>query len=687
VTRPILVNRIPIGFGVAFALFSADALEAQERRDSTRTDSSVVTLPALEVRGTPTPVANVGGTSGLQARLDSLRLPAATTFEQVLRQLPMLHVRRNSRGEAELSVRGSESRQVAVLVDGVPLTLAWDGRADVSVIPATAPQTIQFIRGLSSMLYGPNVLGGIVEMGVGRSFFQPPSATADLASELDHLGGVGTRGSLTLPFASANAGWLVRAGGSHRDSPGFPLARNVVEPVPTTNDVRVNTDATNVDGFLAVRYQNYGGPWFSFSGSTFTAERGIAAELGIEDGARFWRYPHVSRTFMVASGGTGDQPTPLGRGDLEASIGLDLGRVDIDSYTDRTYTTRDAFENGKDRGLALRLLGDHSIATRGDFHAAFTLSDVRHDEILPDGNARYRQRLWSVGGETTWRIIEQGAGIEWLRMSAGGAYDVAVTPESGGREPLGTISQWGGRVGATVGLRGGNTLLHGSVSRRGRFPSLRELYSGALNRFAPNPDLKPEKLLAIEAGVTTRAGAGELQVVGFRHVLHDAVVRTTLPDRRFLRVNRDRLTSLGLELLASVVIGPVALGGDVTLQSVEITDTRASVTHEPENLPGLFGSAHAGVPLPFGARAFAVARYTGRQYCIDPGTGEDSRLSAGATFGAEVARTWHLRPGGGGWFGRLDTRVAVDNLGDVALYDQCGLPQPGRLFRFQLRIF
>jgi iron complex outermembrane receptor protein len=683
------IRLIPIELGVVVALLSVDAdtLEAQERRDSTRTDSSVITLPALEVHAAPTPVATVGGTSGLRARLDSMALPAAATFEQVLRELPMLHVRRNSRGEAEISVRGSESRQVAVLVDGVPLTLAWDGRADVSVIPATAPQSIKFIRGLSSMLYGPNVLGGIVEMGVGQSFFQPHSASAAIASEVDHLGGVGTSGTVTLPFTSDNAGWLVRAGGSHRDSPGLPLARNVVEPLPATNDVRVNTDATNIDGFLAVRYQNYGGPWFSFSGSTFTAERGIAAELGVEDGARFWRYPHVSRTLMVASGGTGDHRTPLGRGDLEASVGLDLGRTDIDSYTDRTYTTMDAFENGRDRGLTLRLLGDHTITSHGDFRAAFTLSDIRHDESLPDGDARYRQRLWSVGGETMWRVIERGTDINWFRVSMGGAYDVAATPESGGREPLGTIAQWGGRIGATIGLRDGNTLVHAAVSRRGRFPSLRELYSGALNRFAPNPDLKPEKLLAIEAGVTTRLGNGEVQLVGFRHQLNDAVVRTTLPDRRYFRVNRDRLNSLGLELLASLAVGPVALGGDVTLQSVDLTDTQASVTHEPENLPKVFGSAHAAFPLPLGVRALAEVRYTGHQYCIDPGTGEDSRLSAGATFDAELARTWNLHSGGSAWFGRLETRVAVDNVGDVALYDQCGLPQPGRLFRFQVRVF
>jgi iron complex outermembrane receptor protein len=676
--------RAAAGVFLALAVGVAAPGATQERADTTRRDS-VITLPNLVVRAA-TPVTTVGGASGVRASLDSLPLPAAPSLEEVLRDIPLLHVRRNSRGEAEVSVRGSESRQVAVLVDGVPLTLAWDARADVSVIPATAAREVNFVRGLSSMLYGPNVLGGIVELSVGQTFYQPPSPSAEVAAELDHVGGYAARASVSLPVNANAGGWLVRAGASHRDSPGFPLPGGVVEPVPVARELRLNTDATNVDGFLAVRYHDYGGAWFSASGASFRAARGIAAELGVADGARFWRYPHVSRTVMVASGGTGDRRTPLGRGDLEASIGVDLGRTDIDAYTDRTYRTLDGFENGEDRTLTARVLGDHTLGPRGDLRAAFTLSDIRHDEFLPDAEARYRQRLWSVGTETVWRVVEHGGVVRFLQVSAGGAWDVAETPETGGREALGTLHQWGGRLGATVGLAGGGTLLHGGISRRGRFPALRELYSGALNRFAPNPDLQPEHLLAVEAGVTTRIGVAEVQAVGFRHQLNDAVVRITLPDRRFMRVNRNRLTSTGAELLVSLVVGRAVFGGDLTLQSVDLTDTDAGVTHRPENLPEVFGSVHASVTLPAAFHASAKARFTGSQYCIDPGTGQDARLAPGTVVNAEVGRTW-WNARDAGWLSRFDTRIAVDNVGNVTLYDQCGLPRAGRLVRLQFRVF
>jgi iron complex outermembrane receptor protein len=670
---------------VAVSLALATPTAAQEP-DTTRADT-VVVLTEVVVRAA-TPVTTIGGASALRTRVDSLNVPPAPTVEQVLRSMPMMHVRRNSRGEAELSVRGSESRQVAVLMDGVPLTLAWDARADVSVIPASAPQEIEFVRGLSSMLYGPNVLGGIVELNVGTSLFQPASASLEVGSEVDHVGGYRGGAAVALPFAPNNGRWLLRAGASHYSTPGQPLARGVSEPIATDRSLRLNTDATSTDGFAALRYYSLAGEWFSFSGSTFRADRGIAAELGVPDeDARLWRYPRVARTVLVASGGSGDRATPLGRGDLEASVGVDIGRTEIDEYTSRSYSeTSGEFEDGDDRTLTLRLLGDHTLGRRGDLRAAFTLSDIRHDEFLPDGDARYRQQLMSIGAETVWRVIEAGRNIEYLRVTAGAAHDVGKTPESGGREPLGTLTEWGGRLGATLGVAGGNTIIHGGVSRRARFPALRELYSGALNRFVPNPDLRPEILVALEGGVTMRLGSSELQVVGFHHRLKDAVVRTTLPDRRFFRVNRDRLTSTGVELLASAIVGPIEFGGDATLQTVTLTDPTVGVTHRPENLPEFFGTVHAAVPLPFGVRGFAELRHTGSQYCIDPGTGEDVELDAGAVINANIARRWPLRSGDGP-LGNLEARVSLDNATDVALYDQCGLPRPGRLMRFQLRVY
>jgi iron complex outermembrane receptor protein len=669
------------GLGLLVALASALPAAAQSR-DSARADSALRLREVIvETRRS---ITTVGGSAALDAQLEVMRLPAAPTLEQVFRALPLLHVRRNSRGEAEISARGSDSRQVAVLVDGVPLTLAWDGRVDASVIPANAIQRIGFVRGLSSMLYGPNVLGGVVELGVGQSFSQPTTTSVQLSTGVDHVGSFGSTAAVTVPVETRAGRWLMRGGAGFSDSPGQPLARGVSEPFPGDSDLRRNTDSRIFDGFGSVRYQSNRGGWFSLSGTTFHTERGIAAELGVEN-PRFWRYPRVSRTIAVASGGTGDRQTPFGgRGDLEASIGVDLGRSEIESYASRSYEDVNGFEDGKDRTLTLRLLGDHTLGARADLRGSFTVSDIHHEEMVPEGNATYQQRLWSLGGETILRVIEGDGAISSLRLSIGGAYDLGHTPQSGGQEALGTIASWGARAGFSAVLGGGNTLLHGGLSRRARFPSLRELYSGALNRFAPNPDLKPETLFALETGVTTQLGETELQAVVFRHQLDDAVARVVLPDLRFQRVNRDRLTSYGLELLGSTLLGPATIGADLTVQSVSLTDPGLGTSARPENLPELFGTLFVRAPVGLGLTAGVEARHTGNQFCVDPGTGADTRLRGGTVLNGEVTRSWRLRSSA--LFGRLETTVSVFNAGNIALYDQCGLPEPGRLLRLQVRV-
>ena len=164
---------------VAAGLLVPTPSRAQVRDTIPPPDTAVFRVEGIRVQASR-PVTTVGGASAVEITLDSLGIPAAATTEQVLRELPMLHIRTNSRGEAEVTVRGSESRQVAVLYDGVPLTLSWDARTDVSVLPVGAADDVTFVRGLATLLHGPNVLGGVVEMNVGRGERYPdrPSLTA-----------------------------------------------------------------------------------------------------------------------------------------------------------------------------------------------------------------------------------------------------------------------------------------------------------------------------------------------------------------------------------------------------------------------------------------------------------------------------------------------------------------------------
>ena len=89
-------------------------------------------------------------------------------MDEVLRSMPLIQIRQNSRGEVQPALRGSEDRQITIIMDGVPLSIGWDHRTDMSIIPLTAARSVTLVRGLSSILYGPNTLGGVVEVDVAR---------------------------------------------------------------------------------------------------------------------------------------------------------------------------------------------------------------------------------------------------------------------------------------------------------------------------------------------------------------------------------------------------------------------------------------------------------------------------------------------------------------------------------------
>ncbi len=662
---------------------TAEASSAQVPADTARADTTIFRMEAIRVRATR-PLATTGGANAVLLSLESPRAQPVPILEDVLRQLPFVQVRENSRGEAQLTLRGTESRQVAVLVDGVPLTLGWDARTDLSVIPVAAARQVQLFRGLSSVLHGPNVLGGVVEVDIGSGDppFDPPRTAIEAGVDETGASVVGGRvgGAWSL-----GAGHLwIQGGAGYRSRDGVPLPGGVEEPVAADDGLRLNSDLKHVSGFFAARYGSQtDGPWVSLSSFAFRAEKGVPPELHVGD-PRLWRIPETARVVTALSAGTGWGRTPLGEGDVEASLGLDFGDTQIDSYDGLDYRTVEESEFSDDRTATLRVVGDHTLS-RGILRGAFTLAETRHVERIDLGPAsRFEQRLVSFGLEVEQPVgsLESEARIRDLRLTAGVSLDRASTPRAGGLQPRDPITEWGARVGGSL-VVGGNSRISLGGSRRVRFPSLRELYSGALGRFVPNPDLQPEVLRTLETGITGSAGPLEGQAVLFHQRFSDAIVRTGLGDGRFTRENRNRITAAGLELLAALRVGAFAVGGDLTWQNVSLRDAAAPAAQlRPEYQPEIFGSLDLTGPLALGITGRASVGLVGRQYCVDPDLGRDVALDRSGRLDLLVSREWRI----GGPFERLQTALSLDNVTDAAVFDQCGLPQEGRLFRLQFRL-
>ncbi|EFB70548.1 TonB-dependent vitamin B12 receptor [Providencia rustigianii DSM 4541] len=85
----------------------------------------------------------------------------------VLRRLPGVDVAQSG-GMGQLSslfIRGTESRHVLVLIDGVRLNQAGiSGSSDMSQIPISLVQRIEYIRGARSAVYGSDAIGGVINI-------------------------------------------------------------------------------------------------------------------------------------------------------------------------------------------------------------------------------------------------------------------------------------------------------------------------------------------------------------------------------------------------------------------------------------------------------------------------------------------------------------------------------------------
>lgn len=91
----------------------------------------------------------------------------SNTVIDVLRRLPGVDVAQNGGmgQQSSLFIRGTESRHVLVLIDGVRLNQAGiSGSSDMSQIPISLVQRIEYIRGARSAVYGSDAVGGVINI-------------------------------------------------------------------------------------------------------------------------------------------------------------------------------------------------------------------------------------------------------------------------------------------------------------------------------------------------------------------------------------------------------------------------------------------------------------------------------------------------------------------------------------------
>src|SRR5690606_30151584 len=142
------------------------------------------------------------------------------------------------------------------------------------------------------------------------------------------------------------------------------------------------------------------------------------------------------------------------------------------------------------------------------------------------------------------------------------------TPETGDKPAQDALVDYGLTAGAVYRLAEG-WALSGALGRKTRFPTLRELFGEALDRFAINPDLRPESSVLAELGVRREGEVLSGEATAFLNRTDDTLDQRRLEDGRRQRVNLGGSRVLGVELVGALrPLRHVRLDGHLAVMDV-----------------------------------------------------------------------------------------------------------------------
>ena len=583
--------------------------------------------------------------------------------------IPSALVTTNSRGDSHLMIRGAPERHVQIFLDDIPLNLPWDERVDLQTIPITGAGRIEGTRGMTTLLDGPGVLAGSARILPPDPVDPPRRTSAGLAfgqygltvADLQHQDRLGAWDML------AAAGW--------QDRDAWPLPADAQE---TGGDVRrENSDLNQYSLLLRGSRPVAQAGRLNLLATAWSAEKGVPPELHLGDEARFWRYPVRKRGLLGAS-----VDLPLGKEglwDVKAAVSADFFAQEIDPRGpdgwDQPLEVGQDYEKNWDRTGYGKVNLNRWLGESAQVTAQAVARYTHHRESVTVGGPVEAYAQWLTS------LVVQGEvqpGGHWI-LQAGLGWDHAATPESGDKTANEPENAPALNLRALRRL-GDQARIYVAASRRSRFPSLRELYSGALGRFVPNPDLRPEQQDLYEIGMATDHRAWGLEAAVFLNYLHDGIEKAKWPgsDNQFQRLNRTEIRVPGVELVGHWNAAPNLL---VTMQHTVMSARVAEdgVYDRPaEDRPDYLSRIGVNWRRATGPGALLEAVVTGPRWSADvsgasAATGDLRRLPAGVTWNLRLS--WRLA----GPRSQTEAHLRLDNVFDQLVEYQVGLPAPGRV--------
>lgn len=583
----------------------------------------------------------------------------ARTLDQALKLLPGIDIRTATDGVARVDLRGFRSRHVLLLLNGIPFNSAFDGQFDPSLIPVENIARIKVSYGNNSVLYGQGGLGGVINIITKKG-----AAGLRGSAKLE----LGDRGRFLqrLTVSGAQNQFDAFAGGSVQDSDGFALADDFTANTEEDGGLRENSDKKHQNLFANFGYApsdilqvgvvvntmegKFGKPPIAIPQNEDTVYASNPKYVRVEN------YDGFSGQLSMNC----DLPGPLG---LRGWLFTNQYEEDENQYDNNQYQTmnkKNSYmknDTTKINGGTLQVAAD--LQTKGLFTVALSAEEQTYESIgLEEKNNNtplvpfsydYTLKIYSTALEYEVVPLDRfglvfGYSHHWLEKDDGSSDD-----------------DNGFLAGAHYDVFE-NTRIRGSVARKIRFPSIRQLYEDTTG----DPNLTPEKSNNYELGIEQRLfERTTLSLTGFYIDVKDYIEKITTTFE-----NNDEYRFQGIELTAETRnIQNLLLRAGYTFMDTK-DKSPGSGKDELQYRPEHKLTFESQYVFDFGLSIYASILHTADQYYYSKNAPYQKRKLGDYTL-VNIKLNQTLKK-------QLDIYVGVDNLFDRDYEESYGFPRPGR---------
>lgn len=458
-------------------------------------EGSVYDLGQIEVTDTSDVSQNK---TTVEVTRDTIEETESTTAVEALQVVPGVIVQNTGKKNLmDIRLRGFDSSRVPIYIDGIPVYVPYNKETDLGRYTTYDLSQITVSKGYVSPMYGPNTLGGAVNLITRKP-------TKEFEGEVGGgvFSGNGKQEFLTVGTNQGSYYGLFSISNYSRDY--FSISKDFKGAGRENGGRRENSDSKDFKLNLKVGYTPNDTDEYSFNyimqraekGNPFYASDYTGGDEGWKRGFRNrnWRWPDWDKTsyYFISK-------TVFNDLTVKTRLYYDKFYNELDDmtwgwtskYDDHTIGANAEFDYAINDAQTLKL----ALFQKNDYHKDISSDDPGLD-IKAEGKTR------SIGLEHSWQVSDK---LKWV---VGFAYDKNDIDKAEYRNDTGGISKWDDYSTDAVSPQTAlyyqytdDTMFYGAIGQRTNMPTLNQRYSTSFGDMTPNPELDAEKALNYELGV------------------------------------------------------------------------------------------------------------------------------------------------------------------------------------------